>query len=334
MADVVKATPSKELAEKAKQFYLKQFADKNEGDELVFATAPGRVNLIGEHTDYCQGYVFPMAINLVTIVCGKLNGTTDTINLVSGNIEDGIGSKTSFKVEENVEKLKSDDSAKWSNYVRGVVQNFHKKDEIKGFDAVILSTVPIGGGLSSSASLEVGFYTFLEDLFVQYNENLVDKAKRCQAAEHNYADVPCGIMDQFISTCGKLGHASLIDCESEEIKHISMPDPEIAILIINSNKKHELSGSEYPERRNACFAAAEKIAKGSLRKCTMQDVKDKLTDETMIKRARHVIGEIERTERASKYLAFGDYDNFGDLMNQSHNSLRDDFEVSTESLKN
>lgn len=345
MADVVKATPSKELAAKAKKLYLKHFSDKNDED-LVFAIAPGRVNLIGEHTDYCAGYVFPMAINLVTIVCGKLNGTDSTINLVSANMFnegdddncvdseklENCGAKTSFDAR-NVEKLDSTHPAKWSNYVRGVAHHFHEKSEIKGFDAVIISTVPIGGGLSSSASLEVGFYTFIENLFVLYNENLVDKAHRCKKAEHEYADVPCGIMDQFISTCGKLGHASLIDCESEEIKHISMPDPEISILIINSNKKHELScEGEYTERRNSCFKAAELCGKSSLRKCSMQDINENVKDELMIKRAKHVIGEIKRTKQASEYLAFGDYDKFGDLMNQSHNSLRDDFQVSTSEL--
>jgi len=296
----------------------------------VYAVAPGRVNLIGEHTDYCQGYVFPMAINLVTIICGKKNGTESTINLVSENIDSVDGKTTTFD-SVKVEKLNNSSPQKWSNYVRGVVEYFHQKSSVKGFDAVIISTVPIGGGLSSSASLEVSFYTFLENLFVNYAKP-VQKALDCQKAEHEYADMPCGIMDQFISTCGKLGHATLIDCSNQELKHISMPDPDIAVLIINSNKKHELSGSEYPERRDACFAAAKACGVASLREASLQQVQDAVSDPTMLKRATHVVKEIQRTKDASRYLAFGDYENFGKLMNESHDSLRDLFEVSTPEL--
>lgn len=339
-ANVLKATPLKDLALQAKQLYAKTFpADQNDNPpagpvKLTYACAPGRVNLIGEHTDYCEGFVFPMAIDLSTIVVGALNGTDSTVNILSGNVEAPDVPLVQFECRDVEKVTEADSSIKWSNYVRGVVNHFHNPSVLKGFNAVVLSTVPIGGGLSSSASLEVSMYTFLEELFIDPATSQEDKAKRCQKAEHTYADMPCGIMDQLISTTGKLGHATLIDCDNLDVNHISIPDPDIAILIINSNKKHQLSGSEYPERRNACFDAAAACQKPSLRHATLQDITDaddKLT-ECQKQRARHVINEINRTNKASEALAIGDYEKFGQFMNESHNSLRDLFEVSTPEL--
>ncbi|XP_010118457.1 PREDICTED: LOW QUALITY PROTEIN: galactokinase, partial [Chlamydotis macqueenii] len=214
----------------------------------------------------------------------------------------------------------------------GVIQHY-QGGPVPGFSAVIASDIPVGGGLSSSAALEVATYTFLQQLCPD-DGDLVAKALVCQKAEHTFASMPCGIMDQFISVMGKEGHALLIDCRSLETVLVPLTDASLAILITNSNVRHTLTGSEYPTRRRQCEEAVAALGKTSLRDATMAEVgasRSQLGEE-VFRRARHVISEIARTAQAAQALQDRDYKTFGRLMVESHNSLRDDYEVSCREL--
>ena len=183
--------------------------------------------------------------------------------------------------------------------------------------------MPLGGGLSSSAALEVAFYTLLEALTGTSVTDKKDKALACQKAEHDFAGVPCGIMDQFVSIFGQKSHAVLIDCKKIEAKPVPMDE---ALLITNSNVKHELTGSEYPERRAKCFEAAALLDIPSLREAKLEDIEAKkalfVDDNVMYKRFRHVVSENNRTEEAAEALKRRDYATFGKLMVESHYSLK------------
>lgn len=316
------------LLNEATNSFQKKFGYKPE----KAACAPGRVNLIGEHTDYNDGFVFPMALPLVTLLVGKKTDTGTCRVLTLADV--GSDNYVEFPVPSNKGSL-TPGEPKWANYVKGVVANY--LGPMCSFDAVVISTVPLGGGVSSSASLEVGTYTFMDELNGLVDDASVpktDKALACQKAEHEFAGMPCGIMDQFISMLGKKDHALLIDCRSLEGKLVPMKDPNVVVLITNSNIKHELTGSEYPTRRRQCEMSAKLMGKKSLRDASekdLEDNKDKLDDETY-RRVRHVIGEIARTEEAANALENGDYKKFGQLMVASHNALRDDYEVSCPEL--
>lgn len=296
----------------------------------VAVCAPGRVNLIGEHTDYNQGFVLPMALPLVTVVVGRQTPGQD-VTIVTATKDADEPRRVDFSLSTDGSAL-APGSPSWANYVKGVIHHY-KAPPVPGFRAVIASSVPLGGGLSSSASLEVAFYTFLQQLKPDDSDKVV-KAVSCQQAEHTHAGVPCGIMDQFVSVLGREGHALLIDCRSLEATAVPLSDPGLVILITNSNVKHSLTGSEYPMRRKQCEEAASILGKPSLRDATMKDLedaRDKMDDVTY-RRARHVIEEIERTARAAQALKRGAYKEFGKLMVQSHNSLRDLYEVSCREL--
>ncbi|XP_063264944.1 galactokinase isoform X2 [Prinia subflava] len=194
---------------------------------------------------------------------------------------------------------------------------------VPGFSAVMASDIPLGGGLSSSAALEVATYTFLQQLCPD-DGDLVAKALACQKAEHEFAGMPCGIMDQLISVMGKEGHALLIDCRSLETVPVPLSDASLAVLIANSNVRHTLAGSEYPARRRQCQEAAAALGKASLRDATLAELEEARArlGEEVFRRARHVIGEIARTAQAAQALQHRDYRTFGRLMVESHNSLR------------
>uniref|UniRef100_A0A8C5SLZ9 Galactokinase 1 n=1 Tax=Laticauda laticaudata TaxID=8630 RepID=A0A8C5SLZ9_LATLA len=288
-------------------------------DPKIAVSAPGRVNLIGEHTDYNQGFVLPMAIQMRTVMVGSPR--EDGIISITTTAEEAEEPKTvQFSVPREGVSLKPEEPH-WANYVKGVIQHY-QADSLPGFDVVIESNVPIGGGLSSSASLEVAMYTFLQQLSPVDSGQI--KALVCQKAEHTFAMMPCGIMDQFISVMGKEGHALLIDCRSLETRLVPLTDPALVVLITNSNVRHTLTGSEYPTRRRQCEEAAKMLGKASLREASMSDLEESksLLSKEMYRRARHVIGEIERTSRAAEALEAKDYKRFGELMVESHNSLR------------
>lgn len=316
-----------ELVAAAQRLYGQVFGEEAPQTAVC---APGRVNLIGEHTDYNQGFVLPMALPLVTVVVGRQTSGQD-VTIVTATEDADEPRRVDFSLPSDGSSL-SPGLPSWANYVKGVIQHY-RAPPVPGFRAVIASSVPLGGGLSSSASLEVAFYTFLQQLKPDDGDK-VSKAVACQKAEHTHAGVPCGIMDQFVSVLGREGHALLIDCRSLEATPVPLSDPGVVILITNSNVKHSLTGSEYPTRRRQCEEAASILGKDSLRDATMKDLeeaKDKLDDVTY-RRARHVIEEIERTAQAAEALKRGAYKEFGKLMVESHNSLRDLYEVSCREL--
>ncbi|RWS21463.1 galactokinase-like protein, partial [Leptotrombidium deliense] len=218
---------------------------------------------------------------------------------------------------------------RWANYVKGVIANFPSL--VVPFKALIVSSVPIGSGLSSSASLEVSTFTFLEGLLnTNLGISLQEKAVICQRAEHLYANVPCGLMDQLITLMGRENNALLIDCKSLETQLVEISDANISFLVCNSKVRHSLADSEYSSRRKVCEQVAVLLARSSLRDVCMRELetsKSVLTEQ-MYSIARHVITEISRTESAAEALKAKDYTVFGTLMTQSHISLRDDYKVS------
>jgi len=290
--------------------------------------APGRVNVIGEHTDYNDGFVLPMAIERYTLIAAApaVKGSqTIRLRSAAGSIE---------AVIDLGQPLKPAPKGTWYNYPLGVIAGFLARGlNPGGFDAFIYSTVPLGGGLSSSAALEVATATLLETI-TGTTLDPVEKALVCQKAEHDYAGMPCGIMDQFISVLGRENHLLLLDCRSRKPELVPMMDPAMALLITNTNVKHELTGGEYAKRRAQCEQAARILGVASLRDATagqLEQAKGKM-DEVVYRRARHVISEIERTAHAAEGVRASNWATVGQLMYASHASLRGDYEVSCSEL--
>jgi len=310
------------------QSVVQTFKVRFQREPVWVVAAPGRVNLIGEHTDYNDGFVLPMAIDRYTVVVAAptLPGQANAVTWMDGPLQE------EFQVEAGQPIRKG--APKWSNYVRGVLAGFQQANlPFTGFDAAMGSSVPMGGGLSSSAALEVSTATLLETITGKTLDP-VDKALLCQKAEHDYAGVPCGIMDQFISVMGKKDHLLLIDCRSRKPELVPMSDKSLAILIFNTNVKHELSGGEYAERRTHCEEAARALGVPALRDATessLENAKPRLNP-VVYRRARHVIGENLRTTQAAAAIRSGDWKKAGELMYASHDSLRDDYEVSCAEL--
>ncbi len=289
--------------------------------------APGRVNLIGEHTDYNDGFVLPMAIEYYTMMAADRRPDSEPIITFCSTLQpDRVTVDLSQPIKPTLPK--------WGNYPRGVLAGFLERGmNPGGLDVMVQSTVPLGSGLSSSAALEVCTATLIEAV-TGITMDPVEKALVAQKAEHEFAGVPCGIMDQFISTLGREGNLLLLDCLTNETQLIPMNDPCVAILIINTNMKHELSGGEYAERRAQCAEASNLLGVKSLRSLTisqLEDDKHKLS-EVVYRRARHVIGENERTLHAAECIQQSDWAALGNLMYASHAALRDDYEVSCKEL--
>jgi galactokinase len=293
------------------------------------AAAPGRVNLIGEHTDYNDGFVLPMAIQrYVVAAAAPADGSSrrSPVQVIS----------SAFEQPEwiSVDGAPSAEVAAWARYVQGVMVGCRAEGmQWDPLDMLVESNVPLGGGLSSSAALEVATATLLEAVT---GSSLPPAAKAllCQKAEHQYAGVPCGIMDQFTSVFGRPDHLMLLDCRSVEIRMVPMTDPQVEVLIINSNVKHELTGGEYAERRLQCEMAAREMGVASLREAThdLLSQHQATLDPVLFRRARHVIGEIARTTQAADAIEAGDWQRVGRLMHDSHVSLRDDYQVSCAEL--
>ena len=288
--------------------------------------APGRVNVIGEHTDYNDGFVLPMAIERYAIMAADVAAAPGKISVYD----------TQFKQSALIEVTApvSKGSPKWSNYIRGVLAGFQSRGvTLPALDVAFLSTVPLGGGLSSSAALEVCTATLIEAVTGKKIDP-IEKALLAQKAEHDFAGVPCGIMDQFISALGREGHLLLLDCRTRKTELVPMSDPSVALLIINTNVKHELGSGEYAKRRAECEEAAKILGVKSLRDATpdqLEKAKGKLS-EVVYRRARHVIGEIERTTHAAEGIRASNWPTVGVLMYASHAALRDDYEVSCKEL--
>jgi galactokinase len=303
------------------------------GGKLHVIRAPGRVNLIGEHTDYNEGFVCPMAIEPeVKVVCrAREDGVVRLASMAFP------GQVAEFSVEKRIER----GEPSWTNYVRGVAAELAAAGiPLTGMDALIENTLPVGGGLSSSAAIEVG--TGLAMLTLAGVEIDRDRlALICQKAEHEFAGVPVGIMDQMIVATGKKGCATQYDCRSGARQYVKLNPDDLRVVIVNSMVRHELTGGEYAQRRKQCeegVAYFQKQYPGAgiraLRDVTMKmihEAEGKL-DDVIFRRCRHVVSENVRTVEAAAALTQDKYERAGQLMRESHASLRDDYEVSCAEL--
>lgn len=305
----------------------KAFVDAYGKKEDAIYFSPGRVNLIGEHTDYNGGYVFPCALSFGTYLLLRKNGTQE-LNFRS------INEKEVIKVPlSNIGTPLA--KGTWANYPLGVFAQFKKRGvEIKeGYDILIWGNVPLGAGLSSSAALEVVTAFALNDqLGTGYDRT--ELAKIGQKAEHEFAFVNCGIMDQFASAQGKKDHAIFLNCDTLAFDLVPVKLNGIKVVISNTHSPHKL-GDEYNDRVRECQLAVEQLRKvrpnlknlAELTQAEFDEISSAITDPIALKRARHVVGEVQRTIDAVKELRAGNIGQFGKLMDASHVSLRDDYEV-------
>jgi galactokinase len=291
--------------------------------------APGRVNLIGEHTDYNDGFVMPTALEFSTSVAA--NGRSDRILVVHS---ESFDETREFHLDDPAPKA----SHHWSDYVLGTAVILQRAGyRIEGANLSIRGEVPIGAGLSSSAALEVATAFALLDI-AGITLTPVEIAKLCQRAENEFVGIQCGIMDQFTACHGSPGEALLLDCRSLAFRRVPLP-ARACLVICNSMVHHELAASEYNQRRADCTAGVRHLARmlphvNALRDVTLSELEKygRNMDETVYRRCRHVIGENSRVEEAFTALQCGDLNRFGVLMRASHCSLRDDFEVSCPEL--
>ena len=303
-----------------------KFIEKFGEGEVSGYFSPGRVNLIGEHTDYNGGFVFPCALSF-GIYCLIRKTDRKTVKFASVNMP--------FEAEVKVEDLNKAIAKEWVNYPIGVFAQFMKKGLTfdKGADMLFYGDVPTGAGLSSSAALEVVTGVAINDMY-GFGIDKIELALMGQKAEHEYALVNCGIMDQFVSAMGKKDHAVFLNCDTLAYDLVPVILDGVKIVISNTNSPHKLDSGKYNERVAECQAAVKAIQPfqkiSALGEISWEDflkVEDKIENVTVRNRARHVVSEIKRTEDAVKFLKAGDLVEFGKLMNASHDSLRDDYEV-------
>lgn len=298
---------------------------KRFGQEGVFYASAGRINLIGEHTDYNEGYVFPGAIDKV-IMAEIAPNDTDKVRVYSIDIDEYV----EFGLNEEDAPTQS-----WARYIFGVCREILKRGgSVKGFDAVFAGNVPLGAGLSSSAALESSFAFALNDMF---NDNSIDKfelARIGQSTEHNYCGVNCGIMDQFASVMGQKGKLMRLDCRSMEFEYFPFNPEGYELVLLDSAVKHELADSPYNKRRASCERVAKRLGLETLRDATMTMLKAIRTDITAEDyfRAKFVIEEKDRVLAVCDALNAGDYETVGQKMYETHHGLSDDYEVSCEEL--
>jgi galactokinase len=282
--------------------------------------APGRVNLIGEHTDYNDGFVLPCAIGFETRVAIRRTGDSvaEVLAVDLGGAEDRFALDGAIAHAE---------VSGWADYVRGVFELTRSRAGLAGgVQVAIAGDVPQGAGLSSSAALEVALGTALSESF-GLGLDATTIARIGQQAEHDYAGCRCGIMDQLVSARARAGHALLIDCRSLAVRPVPMP-PGWALMIVHSRVRRGLVDSAYNERRAQCSDAAARLGLKALRDVDSVAALERLGDDTVARRARHVVGENARTLAAAEALAAGDLQGIGQLLAASHRSLRDDFQVS------
>ena len=290
----------------------------------VVASAPGRVNLIGEHIDHSEGFVLPFAIDAVT-KCAIAKRDDGKIRIISAQKKNEI-------IESNLEAIAAKQGSTWSRYIYGVIWAMEIET---GLDIYIDGKVPLGAGLSSSAALECSLATALNHLF-HLEKTLPELARLTQRAENDYVGVPCGIMDQSISLMARAGYGLLLDCQDLSTRHIKIDfaSSSLRLLIIDTQAHHALTDGGYAKRRESCEEVAKIFSIPSLRQLSMESLlahKAKLS-ELQFKRARHGVSEMLRVLDAVKALEAEDFEALGQLLNQSHNSLRDDYEVSCPEL--
>ena len=291
----------------------------------VFYASAGRINLIGEHTDYNGGFVFPGAIDKYIMTAININGT-DKVRLYSVD----MNQYTEFGLREEDKPAEQ-----WACYVFGVCREVIKRGfEVKSFDAVFAGNVPLGAGLSSSAALESCFAYALNDLFNDNKISIFELALIGQSTEHNYCGVNCGIMDQFASVFGKKDCLMRLDCRSLEFKYFPFKPVGYKLVLVNSQVKHELVDSPYNKRRESCERVAKTLGVETLRDADMsmlEAAKAQISDEDY-KRAVYVIGEKQRVLDVCEALEKGDYETVGQRMYETHHGLSKDYEVSCEEL--
>jgi galactokinase len=309
-----------------------QFTDTfGPGGRVRVIRAPGRVNLIGEHTDYNDGFVCPMAIEPQVTVATR-SRDDGKVRLASAAFP---GEIVEFSVQEKIKR----GNPTWANYSRGVAAELIGAGiPLTGLEALFTNNLPVGGGLSSSAAIEVSTaFSFLALAGLKMDPMRL--ALICQKAEHDYAQVPVGIMDQMIVASAQAEKATLFDCRHLTKQYVSIDDKELRVLICNSMVKHELTGGEYAVRRKQCeqavaFFRKQDPAITALRDVTMKQIESAIgkLEDVILRRARHVVGENARCSEAAAALEHREYERAGELMVQSHHSLRDDYEVSCPEL--
>ncbi len=300
------------------------------GNEGVWYTSAGRINIIGEHTDYNGGYVFPGAINVGIITEIRPNGT-DSVKLFALDKNE----LAEFKLSQEALPEQF-----WARYIFGVCKEVLKRGgKVEGFDAVFAGDVPLGAGLSSSAALESTFAFALNDLF---NDNSIEKfelAKIGQSTEHNYCGVKCGIMDQFASVFGKAGSIIRLNCKTGEYKYFPFNPVGYKLVLIDTCVKHSLADGAYNKRRESCERAAAAIRRNhpeveflsDAKRLWLDEVRSEISEEDFL-RAEYVIGEVQRVLDVSDALERGDYETVGEMMYQTHFGLSRLYEVSCEEL--
>ena len=313
---------------------IKQFTEIYGGDssDVRLFSSPGRVNLIGEHTDYNGGYVFPAALKFRTTIVLRPNGE-NVVRLAATDLPD--------RVTVELDKIEEYKDIFWGDYQAGIISEMLKDGyDVVGCDMLYDDPTPHGGGLSSSAAIEVSTALAFATLHNEKNGinkpvDMVEMAKIGQRAENIYVGVNCGIMDQFASAMGKEDHAIFLQCQTLDYKHVPVVLEGKKIVVSNTKKKHSLGASKYNERRQQCEDAfailktvmPEKNCLGEISVEEFEQHKDVLTDDILLRRARHVITEDDRVLKSIDALKAGDIVKFGELMNGSHDSLRDDYEV-------
>ncbi|RNC81851.1 MAG: galactokinase [Phycisphaera sp.] len=306
--------------EHARQLFAKRFGKRSS----VSVRAPGRVNLIGDHTDYNDGFALPMAINRYISVAGAAS-SGGSVRVFS----EAVGAEAVLTVDDP-----SIHPPGWERFAAGVL---HLAKEAFGglpaFDAVVISSIPKGAGLSSSAAFAVALVGMAEH-FTGRSLEPIAKARLCQKAEHVYAGVPCGIMDQLAIIQGSRGHALLLDCRSPDSISVPIPADEVTLLVIDSGAERALSDGVYADRRKECEQAAEALGVGALRDSSLEMLESEkaMLDDTQYRRARHVVTENNRVQAFAAAARESDWINAGRLMRESHVSLRDDFEVTVPEL--
>ncbi|MDU1313623.1 MAG: galactokinase [Clostridium septicum] len=310
----------KELVDK----FIKVFGEKPQGNYF----APGRVNLIGEHTDYNGGNVFPCALTIGTYIIARKR-EDKLVRLYSKNFENsGI-------IEFNIDDLKNEKVHDWANYSKGVIWALKENGYTinNGFEGYVYGNIPNGAGLSSSASLELVTGVTLKDLF-NLDVDMIDLVKFSQLAENKFIGVNCGIMDQFAIGMGKENCATLLDTNTLKYSYAPISLVDTSIVISNTNKRRGLADSKYNERRGQCEEALKELQKelkikalGELSEEEFEKYKHIITDDINRKRAKHAVYENVRTLKAAEALKNNEIELFGELMNESHISLRDDYEV-------
>jgi len=310
-----------EIAQKFKDLY---------GTDPLIVRSPGRINIIGEHTDYNNGFVLPASIDKAAYLAIALRDD-DEIHLKAEDLNE------TFSI--SIKDMKPVGDISWPNYILGAVAQFLKKGiALKGFNALLTSDVPIGAGLSSSAAVECAT-TFALNELLKTNLDRVEMVKMSQKAEHEYAGVMCGIMDQFASMMGKKDHVIKLDCRSLEYEYVPFKLEGIKILLLDTNVKHSLASSEYNTRRKECAQAVEWIKEQEPNVDSLRDATEEMLDKYVLpkdqlidKRSRFVVQEINRLQKACEDLKRGDIEAMGKKMFATHDGLSEMYAVSCDEL--